>query len=249
MWAVFKVTDRDFAGAAGEASGRSRPAEGKLPRPKLTDVLDPGEGSKGVVTRGLLRPAGDARGRQYYMLWWVAPTFTMSSRRCTSTSGGPGSGTRPSPCGPPVALHRAARVQQGPHPRVPRGRGAEELHLRLPLRPLVRVVPPRPGRAQEDDGRARHDGARIPGRAGQHDSAAFRAERLRVDARLRGRRAPPDRRPHASPAVARRRGSTRVEIPFYTGRRKCGRPRHWSPRSPGSARAAASGEVAPAAAG
>src|SRR5439155_278476 len=47
--------------------------------------------------------------------------------------------------------------------------------------------------------RARDDGARVPGRPGQHGRLLL-AQRLRVDPRVRSRRAAPDRGPDAPPA-------------------------------------------------
>src|ERR1700751_747765 len=58
MWAVFTVTDRDFA--RDEAAG------------ELTDVLEQAKG-KGVVTRGCYDLQG-MRADADFMLWWVAPT-------------------------------------------------------------------------------------------------------------------------------------------------------------------------------
>ena len=98
-----------------------------------------------------------------------------------------------------------------------RSRGAR---LRLPVRAVLRVVPPRGLRAPPDARRARPDGARLPRRPRQH-GGQLRARRLRVDAGLRGRRAAPDRRPDAAPArpprpagtCARRCRSTPVPAP------------------------------------
>ena len=58
MWAVFTVTDRDFA--RDEAAA------------ELTDVLDQANG-KGIVTRGCYDLQG-MRADADFMLWWVAPT-------------------------------------------------------------------------------------------------------------------------------------------------------------------------------
>src|SRR6201994_2066425 len=58
MWAVFTVTDRDFAREEAAA--------------ELTDVLDQANG-KGIVTRGCYDLQG-MRADADYMLWWVAPT-------------------------------------------------------------------------------------------------------------------------------------------------------------------------------
>ena len=66
MWAVFTVTDRDFAGVEGGEVGREAVAA------ELTDVLDQAAG-KGIVTRGLYDLQG-MRADADFMLWWVAPT-------------------------------------------------------------------------------------------------------------------------------------------------------------------------------
>ena len=77
---------------------------------------------------------------------------------------------RPRP-GAGVVEHGAAppgRVQQVAHPGVPRGRGAARLRQRLPLRPLLRVVPAARRGPPPDARRPRQDGARLPRRARQH---------------------------------------------------------------------------------
>ena len=63
MWAVFTVTDRDFA---GEGGGREEVAA------ELTDLFDQAKG-KGIVTRGCYDLQG-MRADADFMLWWVAPT-------------------------------------------------------------------------------------------------------------------------------------------------------------------------------
>ena len=114
------------------------------------------------------------------------------------------------PPGTDVVEHGAAppgRVQQEPRPGVPRRRDPEGLRLRLPVRPLLRVVPAARRRAARPAGRARAAGSRLPRRARQH-GLVVRARRLRVDPRLRGRRAAPDRRPDAASARRRRPAAT-----------------------------------------
>ncbi len=77
------------------------------------------------------------------------------------------------------------------------------LRLRLPVRALLRVVPARGLRAARmlaEHGMMARDYKDV--RA--NTVAVVRARRLRVDARLRGRRAAPDRRPDAAPARLRR---------------------------------------------
>ena len=122
----------------------------------------------------------------------------------------------------------AGGVQQEPHPGVPGRRGGARLRLRLPVRALLRVVPPRGLRAPPDARRARPDGARVRRRPGQH-RGQLRPRRLRVDAGLRGRRAAPHRRPDAPPA--------RLATPAATCARRCPstpgagvRRPSWSPR-------------------
>ena len=127
MWAVFTVTDRAFDPASEAAA-------------ELTEVLDQAAG-KGIVTRGCYDLQG-MRADADYMLWWVAPTsdelqemyvnFRRTKLGYAVRAGVVRDGAAP-----------ARRVQQGPHPRVPRRGGAEGLRLRLPLRPLLRVVPAR----------------------------------------------------------------------------------------------------------
>ncbi|CAA9210105.1 MAG: Coproheme decarboxylase HemQ (no EC), partial [uncultured Blastococcus sp.] len=123
----------------------------------------------------------------------------------------------------------AGGVQPQPHPGLPRRRGAAPLPVRLPVRAVLRVVPAaRRGAAGHAQG-ARHAGPRLPRRAGQH-RGGVRPGRLRVDARLRGRGAAPDRRPHARAAgqpgtPARPRGGAVLHRHAQVRRRAGGRPR------------------------
>ncbi|CAA9210116.1 MAG: Coproheme decarboxylase HemQ (no EC), partial [uncultured Actinomycetospora sp.] len=94
-------------------------------------------------------------------------------------------------------------VQQEPRAGVHRGGGAQGLPLPVPVRPLLRVVPAARRGASRDARGARQGRPRLRRRPRQH-RAGVRAGRLRVDPRLRGRRARPHRRPHARPARHRR---------------------------------------------
>ena len=183
MWAVFTVTDRDFAREEAAA--------------ELTDVLDQAKG-KGIVTRGCYDLQG-MRADADFMLWWVAPTsdelqeMYVNFRRTKL-------GYASEPVWSAMALHRPAEFNKS---HVPAFLAGEEPKNYVCVYPFVR--------SYEwyllDDGRAQRKMLAEHGMMAREypDVRAntvqqLRAERLRVDARLRGRRAVPDRRPHASPA-------------------------------------------------
>src|SRR6201998_2646144 len=96
LWAVFTVTDRDFAREEAAA--------------ELTDVLDQARG-KGVVTRGCYDLQG-MRADADYMLWWVAPTSDELQEMYVRFRR-----TRLGQAGEPVwsamALHRPAEFNKG----------------------------------------------------------------------------------------------------------------------------------------
>ena len=134
MWSVFRVTGSGALDAAGSAAGPA--GTGWPPR------------SPSCASRRRARawsPAAATTCRA------CAPTRTTCSggsprppttcRRCTPGSAGPGWAGPASRSGRCMALHRPGGVQQGPHPRVP-GRGrAPRLRVRVPVRPVLRVVP------------------------------------------------------------------------------------------------------------
>ena len=209
MWAVFTVTDRDFAGAAG--SGGERLAA------ELTDVLDQAKG-KGIVTRGCYDLQG-MRADADFMFWWVAPTsdelqeMYVNFRR---TKLGYASRAR-------VVRDGAApprRVQQGPHPRVPRrGRSRRTTCASTPSSARTSGTCSTPAERRKmlaEHGMMAREYPDV--RANTVSSfalndyewmLAFEADELhRIVDLMR----------HLRGAEARRH--TRVEIPFYTGRRK-----------------------------
>jgi len=175
MWAVFRVTDRAFAREEAAA--------------ELTDVLDQANG-KGIVTRGCYDLQG-MRADADYMLWWVAPTsdelqeMYVNFRRTKL-------GYASEPVWSAMALHRPAEFNKG---HIPAYLAEEEPKNYICVYPFVRsyewylLDPDERKKMMAEHGMM---GARVPGRAGQHGQQ-LRAERLRVDARLRGRRAAPDR--------------------------------------------------------
>ena len=163
----------------------------------LLEVLAEGD----VVVRGIYDVSG-LRADADVMVWWHAETSRAAAgrlqpvppHRC-SARGWTRSGRRWRCTGRRSSTRATSRRSSPTRSRAPR--------LRLPVRAVLRVVPPRGRRAAPDARRARPDGARLPRRPGQH-RGQLRARRLRVDAGLRGRRAAPDRRPDAAPARLRR---------------------------------------------
>ena len=202
MWAVFTVTDRDFA--RDEAAA------------ELTDVLDQANG-KGIVTRGLYDLQG-MRADADFMLWWVAPTadelqeMYVNFRRTKL-------GYASEPVWSAMALHRPAEFNKS---HVPAFLAGEEPKDYVCVYPFVRSYE---WYLLEDADRrkmlAEHGmmAREYPDvRANTVSSfalndyewmLAFEADELhRIVDLMR----------HLRGAEARRH--TRVEIPFYTGRRK-----------------------------
>ncbi len=221
MWAVFTVTDRDFA---GRAAGRL--AEKKWRPSSPTSSTRPK--GKGIVTRGCYDLQG-MRADADYMLWWVAPTsdelqeMYVNFRRTKL-------GYASEPVWSAMALHRPAEFNKG---HIPAFLAEEEPKNYVCVYPFVRSYEwylLDPAERTEDARRARHDGARVPGRAGQHGQQ-LRAERLRVDARLRGRRAATGSSTSCVTCAARRRGGTPGSRSPSTPAAASPSPT-WSPRSP-----------------
>jgi peroxiredoxin len=219
MWAVFTVTDRDFGGASGGASGG--PAGGAVGSreemaAELTDVLDQAKG-KGIVTRGCYDLQG-MRADADYMLWWVAPTsdelqeMYVNFRRTKL-------GYASEPVWTAMALHRPAEFNKG---HVPAYLAGEEPKNYVCVYPFVRsyewyLLDP----DERKEMMAEHGmmGREYPDVRTNTVSSfalndyewvlAFEADELhRIVDLMR----------HLRGSEARRH--TRVEIPFYTGRRK-----------------------------
>ena len=205
LWAVFTVTDRDALDASREETAV-----------ELTDVLDQAKG-KGIVTRGCYDLQG-MRADADYMLWWVAPTsdelqeMYVNFRRTKL-------GRASEPVWSAMALHRPAEFNKS---HIPAFLAEEEPKNYVCVYPFVRdyewyLI---------DEGERRRMLAEHGMMAREYPDVrantvscfalndyewmlAFEADELHriVDLmrHLRG---------------ARARLHTRVEIPFYTGRRK-----------------------------
>src|ERR1700761_818896 len=202
MWAVFTVTDRDFA--------RDEAAT------ELTDVLEQAKG-KGIVTRGCYDLQG-MRADADYLLWWVAPTsdelqeMYVNFRRTRL-------GTASEPVWSAMALHRPAEFNKS---HIPAFLAEEEPRNYVCVSPFVRSLE---WYLLEDEDRRRmlaehgmmareYPDVRantVPSFALNDYEwiLAFEADELH---RL------VDLMRHLRGSQARRH--TRVEIPFYTGRRK-----------------------------
>ena len=132
------------------------------------------------------------------MVWWHAETaeqLQAAYNRFRRT----GLGGHLGPVWSVMALHRPAEFNKS---HVPAFLAEEESRKYVCVYPFVRsyewyLLPDAERRGAA--GRARPAGAGVPGRPGQH-GGLVRAQRLRVDPGLRGRRAAPDRRPDAAPA-------------------------------------------------
>ena len=202
MWSVFRPTSplpADRAALASEVE-------------ELFEQL----AAKDVMVRGIYDVAG-LRADADVLIWW------HSGRPTTCRTRTAGSGA-PRWAGPRAGLVAdgaapAGRVQQEPRPGVPGRRGGAGLRLRLPVRPLLRVVPAARRRAPGDARRARQDGARLSRRRANTVASfalgdyewmlAFEADELhRIVDLMRDLRG----------STARRH--VREEVPFYTGRRR-----------------------------
>jgi hydrogen peroxide-dependent heme synthase len=202
MWAVFTVTDRDFA--------RDEAAT------ELTDLLDQANG-KGIVTRGCYDLQG-MRADADYLLWWVAPTsdelqeMYVNFRRTKL-------GYASEPVWSAMALHRPAEFNKS---HVPAFLAGEEPKNYVCVYPFVRSLEwyllddAERRKMLADHGKMAREYPDV--RANTVSSfalndvewmLAFEADELY---RL------VDLMHHLRGAEARRH--TRVEVPFYTGRRK-----------------------------
>jgi hydrogen peroxide-dependent heme synthase len=202
MWAVFTVTDRDFA--------REEAAV------ELTDVLDQAKG-KDIVTRGCYDLQG-MRADADFMLWWTAPSsdelqeMYVNFRRTKL-------GYASEPVWSAMALHRPAEFNKG---HVPAFLAGEEPKNYICVYPFVRsyewylLDPDERKKMLAEHGMMAREYPDV--RANTVSSfalndyewmLAFEADELhRIVDLMR----------HLRSAEARRH--TRVEIPFYTGRRK-----------------------------
>jgi chlorite dismutase len=215
MWTAFTVTDRDFGGvAAHEVGGR---AEGRAAvAAELTDVLDQAN-SKGIVTRGCYDLQG-MRADADFMFWWIAPTsdelqeMYVNFRRTRL-------GYASEPVWSAMALHRPAEFNKG---HIPAFLADEEPKNYVCVYPFVRsyewylLDPAERRKMLAEHGMMAREYPDV--RANTVSSfalndyewmLAFEADELhRIVDLMR----------HLRGAEARRH--TRVEIPFYTGRRK-----------------------------
>jgi hydrogen peroxide-dependent heme synthase len=205
MWAVFTVTDRDALDAArGETAA------------DLTQLLDQANG-KGIVTRGCYDLQG-MRADADYMLWWVAPTsdelqeMYVNFRRSKL-------GRVSEPVWSAMALHRPAEFNKS---HIPAFLAGEEPKNYVCVYPFVRdyewylIEDSERRRMLAEHGMMAREYPDV--RANTVASfalndyewmLAFEADELyRIVDLMR----------HLRGADARRH--TRVEIPFYTGRRK-----------------------------
>src|SRR6202012_1721657 len=206
MWSVFRVTDRNSLELGGHGNVAA----------DVNDMLEQAAG-KGVVTRGCYDVQG-FRADADYMLWWVAPTSDdlqdvyAQFRR-----------TRLGRCSEPVwsamALHRPAEFNKS---HIPAFLAEEEPRAYVSVYPFVRsydwylLAPAERRRMLAEHGMMAREYPDVRANTVSCFSLndyewilAFEADELhRIVDLMR----------HLRGAQARRH--TRVEIPFYTGRRK-----------------------------
>ena len=207
MWAVFRVSDRAVLDGDGDRDATAS---------ELAEVLDQAAG-KGIVTRGCYDLQG-MRADADYMLWWVAPTSDELQEmyvRFRRTRLGRAS----EPVWSAMALHRPAEFNKG---HIPAFLAGEEPRNYVSVYPFVRsyewyLLDP----AERRQMLAEHGmmAREYPDVRANTVSCfalndyewmlAFEADDLyRIVDLMR----------HLRGAEARRH--TRVEIPFFTGRRK-----------------------------
>ena len=208
MWSVFRVTTG--AGDGGALSGRPAVAA------EVAGLFGEAAG-KGVVTRGSYDLQG-LRADADYMFWWVAPSpddLQEIYARFRRTRLGRAS----EPVWSVLALHRPAEFNKG---HIPAFLAGEQPRAYLSVYPFVRsyewyLLPPEERRAQlAEHGRMAREFPDIRANTvacfALNDyewMLAFEADELhRIVDLMR----------HLRGAQARRH--TRVEIPFYTGRRR-----------------------------
>ena len=202
MWAVFTVTDRDFAREEAAA--------------ELDELIEQASG-KGIVTRGCYDLQG-MRADADFMLWWVAPTadelqeMYVNFRRTKL-------GYASEPVWSAMALHRPAEFNKS---HIPAFLAGEKPGAYVSVYPFVRsydwyLIDDEERRAMlAEHGKMAREYPDVRANTVACFSLndyewmlAFEADELHriVDLmrHLRG---------------ARARRHTRVEIPFYTGRRK-----------------------------
>ena len=212
MWSVFRVTDRAALEAAGPG-GSGGPGEAAA---EVAELLDQAAG-KGIVTRGCYDIQG-LRADADFMFWWVAPTsddlqdLYVRFRR-----------TRLGRCSEPVwsvmALHRPAEFNKS---HIPAFLAEEEPRAYVSVYPFVRsyqwylLDPAERRRLLAEHGMMAREYPDVRANTVACFSLndyewilAFEADELhRIVDLMR----------HLRGAEARLH--TRVEIPFYTGRRK-----------------------------
>ena len=202
MWAVFTVTDRDFA--RDEAAA------------ELTDLLEQAKG-KGIVTRGVYDLQG-MRADADFMFWWIAPS-SDDLQEIYARFRRTGLGRASDPVWSAMALHRPAEFNKS---HVPAFLAGEEPKNYVCVYPFVRsydwylLEDAERRKMLAEHGMMAREYPDV--RANTVSSfalndyewmLAFEADELhRIVDLMR----------HLRGAEARRH--TRVEIPFYTGRRK-----------------------------
>ena len=212
MWSVFRVTDR----GALEAAEAGQPGEPGAATAEVAELLDQAAG-KGIVTRGCYDIQG-LRADADFMFWWVAPTsddlqdMYVRFRR-----------TRLGRCSEPVwsvmALHRPAEFNKS---HIPAFLAGEEPRAYVSVYPFVRsyqwylLDPAERRRLLAEHGMMAREYPDVRANTvacftlnDYEWILAFEADELhRIVDLMR----------HLRGAEARLH--TRVEIPFYTGRRK-----------------------------
>jgi peroxiredoxin len=212
MWSVFRVTGPGAIDAAGEATKSGRPGLAA----EVSELCQQASG-KGVVTRGCYDLQG-LRADADYMFWWIAPS-SDDLQEMYARFRRTGLGRASEPVWSAMALHRPAEFNKG---HIPAFLAEEEPRGYVSVYPFVRsyewyLLEPEERRAMlAEHGMMAREYPDVRANTVACFSLndyewmlAFEADELhRIVDLMRHLRA------------ARARLHTRVEIPFYTGRRK-----------------------------
>ena len=203
-WSVFRATEPQVADRSATSRPRWTPCSSSS-RARTSSC------AASTTCRGCARTPTSWSGG--------TPRAATTCRTPTRPSGRPRSARRCEPVWSQMALHRPAEFNKS---HIPAFLADEEPRRYVCVYPFVRsyewyLLPDEERRAMlVEHGQMGRDYADV--RA--NTVAVVRPGRLRVAAGVRGRRALPHRRPHATPAGSTARRHVREEIPFYTGRRR-----------------------------
>ena len=205
MWSVFRVEPGrlgdDRVAAATQAA-------------EFVEALE----GKDVVVRGIYDLAG-MRADADYMIWWHAEEIEALQAAYADWRRSTAVGRASVPVWSQVALHRPAEFNKSHIPAFLAGEEAAPLRVRLPVRPLLRLVPAARRGAPHHARRPRQGGPRLPGRARQHRRLRSRSATTSGSSRSRPTSCTASSTSCAHLRATEARRHVREEVPFFTGPR------------------------------